>query len=129
MGKQTGFLEYDRVDGPVVCEAERIKNFDEFHGLQNINKQQIQAARCMNCGTPFCQAGTIIAGMAVGCPLNNLVPELNDLVYQGCFEQAYRRPRVLWGKSFNDYLKKSVNMDSMSFSELLGQLFKRFIKK
>lgn len=91
MGKQTGFLEYEREDGPVVCEAERIKNFDEFHGLQNINKQQIQAARCMNCGTPFCQAGTVIAGMAVGCPLNNLVPELNDLVYQGCFEQAYRR--------------------------------------
>ena len=91
MGKQTGFLEYERVDAPCVSEEERIKNFDEFHGTLNINEQQTQASRCMNCGIPYCQAGTSLAGMSVGCPLNNLVPELNDLVYQGCFELAYRR--------------------------------------
>ncbi len=51
----------------------------------------MQAARCMACGVPFCQAGTMIAGMASGCPLQNLVPEWNDLVYLGNYEQAYRR--------------------------------------
>ncbi len=91
MGKPTGFLEYDRADGPVVKEEQRIENFLEFHGMLPSEEQQKQAARCMDCGVPFCQAGTMIAGMASGCPLHNLVPELNDLVYHNCFEQAYKR--------------------------------------
>ncbi len=91
MGKPTGFLEFDRVDGAVVSEEKRIENFLEFHGMLPREEQQNQAARCMDCGVPFCQAGTMIAGMASGCPLHNLVPELNDLVYRGCFEQAYQR--------------------------------------
>ena len=66
MGKATGFLEYERVDGPVVSEAERIKNFDEFHGLLESEEQFKQAARCMDCGVPFCQAGVMISGMASG---------------------------------------------------------------
>ena len=91
MGKPTGFLEYERVDGPVVPEQERIKGFREFHGSLPVDERRKQAARCMDCGIPFCQAGEMIAGMASGCPLHNLVPEMNDLVYHGNFEQAYVR--------------------------------------
>ena len=91
MGKTTGFLEYDKVEGPVRKEEDRIQDFKEFHDSLPLTKQQEQAARCMNCGIPFCQAGTLISGMVSGCPLNNLVPEVNDLVYQGRMEEAYRR--------------------------------------
>ena len=91
MGKATGFLEYDRVDGPVVAPANRLKNFDEFHKRLTLEEQQLQGARCMACGVPFCQAGAMIAGMASGCPLHNLVPETNDLVYKGKWEAAYNR--------------------------------------
>ena len=91
MGKPTGFLEYERKDGAVVKEADRIKNFKEFHSLLNAEEQRKQAARCMDCGVPFCQAGVKISGMISGCPLNNLVPEVNDLVYRGNFAEAYRR--------------------------------------
>ena len=91
MAKPTGFLEYERVDAPAISEKERIKNFKEFHERLNAKEQQNQAARCMNCGVPFCQAGLMIAGMASGCPLNNLVPELNELGADGNLELAYRR--------------------------------------
>lgn len=91
MGKVTGFLEYERKDSETVAPLERIKNFDEFHGRLSTKEQQCQGARCMSCGVPFCQAGTMISGMASGCPLRNLVPETNDLVYRGNFEQAYIR--------------------------------------
>lgn len=91
MGKPTGFLDYERKNGPEVKPSERIGNFKEFHGLLPKEEQQIQGARCMECGVPFCQAGTMISGMASGCPLHNLVPEINDLVYQGNWEQAYVR--------------------------------------
>ena len=91
MGKMTGFLEYTREEGVVVCEKERIKNFNEFHGSLDIEKQRCQAARCMDCGVPFCQFGGNIAGMTSGCPLGNLVPEINELFYQGAYELAYNR--------------------------------------
>ena len=91
MGKPTGFLEYERVDAPAVSEEERIKGFSEFHVRLTPEEQEKQAARCMNCGVPFCQAGMMIAGMASGCPLHNLVPELNELVSDGNLELAYRR--------------------------------------
>ncbi|MBR4780499.1 MAG: glutamate synthase subunit beta [Lachnospiraceae bacterium] len=91
MGKPTGFLEYERKDGAVVKEEERITNFKEFHSLLSIEEQRKQAARCMDCGIPFCQAGIAIAGMISGCPLHNLVPEVNDLVYRGNLAEAYRR--------------------------------------
>lgn len=91
MGKSTGFLEYERKNGPVRGEKERIKDFDEFHGLLPEKEQCLQGARCMECGVPFCQAGVMIAGMASGCPLHNLVPEINDYVYHGNLEQAYIR--------------------------------------
>jgi len=91
MGKATGFLDYDRKNGDVVAPLERLKNFEEFHKTLPLEQQQLQGARCMSCGIPFCQAGTMIAGMASGCPLHNLVPETNDLVYKGKWEQAYNR--------------------------------------
>lgn len=91
MGKSTGFLEYERKDGPVIPAEERVLNFEEFHKALPIEEQQLQGARCMDCGVPFCQAGMMIAGMASGCPLHNLVPEINDLVYHGNLEQAYVR--------------------------------------
>ena len=91
MGKTTGFLEYKREDGAVRSEEDRINDFLEFHERLTLPEQQKQAARCMDCGIPFCQAGKMIAGMASGCPLNNLVPEVNDLVYRGRMAEAYRR--------------------------------------
>ena len=91
MGKPTGFLEYEREDAPAYSPKERIKNFNEFHEPLSFEKQRCQAARCMDCGVPFCQNGQVIAGMVSGCPLNNLVPEWNDLLYMGNMEQAYNR--------------------------------------
>lgn len=91
MGKPTGFLDYERVTSECTAPLERIKNFQEFHTPLSLEKQQLQGARCMSCGVPFCQAGRMIAGMASGCPLNNLCPEWNDLVYIGNWEQAYER--------------------------------------
>ncbi len=91
MGKPTGFLEYDRQTGTVIKPEERIKNFDEFHIPLSRKMQQKQGARCMDCGVPFCQSGTMFKGMVSGCPLNNLVPEWNDLIYTGNWEQALAR--------------------------------------
>ena len=94
MGKTTGFLEYERQEGEVRTEAERLKDFNEFHGRLSQEEQQKQAARCMDCGIPFCQAGILLSGLVSGCPLHNLVPEVNDLVYRGRMAEAYRRLSV-----------------------------------
>ena len=91
MGKTTGFLEYERKDAPVRAESERVQDFNEFHGKLFSPDRQKQAARCMDCGIPFCQAGVFINGMASGCPLHNLVPEVNDLVYRNRMAEAYTR--------------------------------------
>ena len=91
MGKTTGFLEYPRQEGPVVPPLERLGNFREFHRPLSPAAQAQQAARCMDCGVPFCQAGVTLAGMTAGCPLHNLIPEMNDLVFHGNWEQAWRR--------------------------------------
>ena len=91
MGKPTGFMDYDRCEAASVAPSERIRNFDEFHVFLSKENQRKQAARCMDCGVPFCQAGMEISGMVSGCPLHNLVPEWNDLVYTGNWEQAYNR--------------------------------------
>ena len=91
MGKATGFLEYQRETGCVLTPEQRISNFNEFHMPLPMEKQQLQGARCMACGVPFCQSGMMIGGMVSGCPLNNLVPEFNDLVYMGNWRQAYER--------------------------------------
>ena len=94
MGKTTGFMDYTRKTSSDVPPLERIENFNEFHIWLSREEQQTQAARCMDCGVPFCQAGMMIGGMASGCPLNNLIPEWNDLIYQGKWELALHRLRA-----------------------------------
>ena len=91
MGKITGFMDYTRKTSTDVPPLERIENFNEFHVWLSREEQQTQAARCMDCGVPFCQAGMMIGGMASGCPLHNLVPETNDLVFTGNWKQAFLR--------------------------------------
>ena len=94
MGKPTGFMEYQREEAPAFSVYERIKNFDEFHEPLSREEQQKQGARCMECGVPFCQSGMTLGGMISGCPLNNLIPEWNDLVFRGAWEQAYHRLKI-----------------------------------
>ena len=94
MGKTTGFMDYTRKTSSDVPPLERIENFNEFHIWLSREEQQTQAARCMDCGVPFCQAGMMIGGMASGCPLNYLIPEWNDLIYQGKWELALHRLRA-----------------------------------
>ena len=91
MGKPTGFMDYKREVSKDTPPKERIKNFREFHEHLPMERQQLQGARCMECGVPFCQSGMTIGGMTSGCPLHNLEPEWNDLVYTGNWEQAYHR--------------------------------------
>ncbi|MCM1087259.1 MAG: glutamate synthase subunit beta [Muribaculaceae bacterium] len=91
MGKPTGFLDYERKVSAATSPKQRIKNFKEFHEHLSMEEQQLQGARCMDCGVPFCQSGMTLCGMTSGCPLHNLVPEWNDLVYTGNWEQAYYR--------------------------------------
>lgn len=97
MGKPTGFLEYERQDGAVVTPEQRVTDFSEFHKQLSPEQQQIQGARCMDCGVPFCQAGMQISGMTSGCPLNNLVPDINELVYKGHWKSAYNRLSLTHG--------------------------------
>lgn len=91
MGKPTGFLDYQRQDAEAVEPLERIRNFNEFHTPLTMEEQEQQGARCMACGVPFCQSGMMIGGMASGCPLHNLVPEWNDMLYIGNWKEAYER--------------------------------------
>ena len=91
MGKSTGFLDFERKDAEAFSVEKRIKNFNEFHIPLSKEEQEKQGARCMECGVPFCQAGMQIGNAYAGCPLNNLIPEWNDLIYKGCWEQAYYR--------------------------------------
>jgi glutamate synthase (NADPH) small chain len=91
MGKPTGFLEFEReisADRPV---AERLRDWQEFHLRLPEERLRRQGARCMNCGTPFCHVGNLVAGMAAGCPINNLIPEWNDLIYRGLWREALQR--------------------------------------
>lgn len=91
MGKPTGFMEYLREVAAEVAPRDRIHNWDEFHLPMPEESLQIQGARCMDCGTPFCHTGLEISRMASGCPINNLIPEWNDLVYRGLWQEALDR--------------------------------------
>jgi glutamate synthase (NADPH) small chain len=91
MGKPTGFIDYLR-ELPLDRSAiERISDWNEFHHHMELGKLREQAARCMDCGIPFCHTGTLISGMASGCPIHNLIPEWNDLVYRGLWREALDR--------------------------------------
>ena len=91
MGKETGFLEYTRKNNRDVPVAERILTFEEFHTPLDSEERRQQAARCMNCGVPFCQSAMNLSGMVTGCPLHNLIPEWNDEIYNGHDEHAFAR--------------------------------------
>ena len=91
MGKPTGFMEFPRelpLDRP---PQQRVHDWNEFHEHNDETMLRKQGARCMDCGVPFCHTGTLIAGMASGCPINNLIPEWNDLVYRGLWKEALDR--------------------------------------
>ena len=94
MGKPTGFLDYQRKNDKAYAVKERITNYDEFHVHLSKEEQKRQAARCMECGVPFCQSGMKIGPMYAGCPLNNLIPEWNDLLYKDAWRRAYERLRL-----------------------------------
>ena len=86
-------MEYDRKNETAQEPLERIKHFNEFHTPMREKDRREQASRCMDCGVPFCQSGMMIHGMASGCPLNNLVPEWNDLLFRGNMEKALQMLR------------------------------------
>ncbi len=91
MGKPTGFMEYQRELPADRLPRERIKDWQEFHlhfPEENLTRQ---SARCMDCGIPFCHTGELIGGMATGCPVHNLIPEFNDLIYRGLWQKALDR--------------------------------------
>jgi glutamate synthase (NADPH/NADH) small chain len=91
MGKPTGFLEYLRELPVDRTPTERVKDWNEFHLHMEEKKLKQQGARCMDCGVPFCHTGKLISGMASGCPVHNLIPEWNDLVFRGLWREALDR--------------------------------------
>ena len=94
MGKPTGFLEYAR-ELPLDRSAlKRIKDWNEFHEHMDDQHLRQQGARCMDCGVPFCHNGTLVSGMASGCPINNLIPEWNDLIYRGLWREGRHSGRA-----------------------------------
>lgn len=93
MGKPTGFMEFDRQENASAHPLTRIRNFEEFHEPLSMEERKCQGARCMDCGVPFCQSGALLNGMVSGCPLHNLIPEWNDLLFRGNTAQAYARLR------------------------------------
>jgi glutamate synthase (NADPH/NADH) small chain len=91
MGKPTGFIEYLRELPVDRTPQERLHDWNEFHHHMEEKKLRHQGARCMDCGVPFCHTGKLISGMASGCPINNLIPEWNDLIYRGLWHEALNR--------------------------------------
>jgi len=91
MGKPTGFIEYLRELPVDRSPRDRIRDWAEFHHHMDEKRLRQQGARCMDCGVPFCHTGRIINGSAAGCPINNLIPEWNDLVYRGLWREALER--------------------------------------
>ena len=91
MGKPTGFIEYLRELPVDRAPLARVADWKEFHPHLEEKRLRQQGARCMDCGIPFCHTGKLISGMASGCPINNLIPEWNDLVYRGLWREALDR--------------------------------------
>ncbi|MDE5855191.1 MAG: glutamate synthase subunit beta [Ruminococcus sp.] len=104
MGKPTGFLDFERSDNVSCQPLERIKNYNEFHEPLSDKQRKEQASRCMDCGVPFCQNGKMLKGMISGCPLNNLIPEWNDLLYHNHKEQALQR--LLMTNNFPEFTSR-----------------------
>jgi len=91
MGKPTGFIDYLRELPKDRSAGERIVDWKEFHLHMPEADLRMQGARCMDCGIPFCHTGQLVSGMASGCPIHNLIPEWNDLVYRGLWKEALER--------------------------------------
>lgn len=91
MGKPTGFMEYKRQLPADEAPLSRIGHFQEFHEHMAESELRTQGARCMDCGIPYCHTGKLLNGMAAGCPVHNLIPEWNDLVYRGMWREALDR--------------------------------------
>jgi glutamate synthase (NADPH/NADH) small chain len=91
MGKPTGFIEYLRELPVDRAPLQRLGDWREFHAHLEEKRLRQQGARCMDCGVPFCHTGRLISGMASGCPVNNVIPEWNDLVYRGLWRDALDR--------------------------------------
>lgn len=93
MADPFGFLKYPRKDNPYRPAEERIQDWEELQTPLNVEERQEQAARCMNCGIPFCHTGIFYGGKRAvsGCPNDNLIPEWNDFVYRGDFKSAFDR--------------------------------------
>jgi len=91
MGKPSGFIEYLRELPVDRAPLERLTDWNEFHPHLEEKRLRQQGARCMDCGVPFCHTGKLISGMAAGCPINNVIPEWNDLVYRGLWREALDR--------------------------------------
>ena len=90
MGKITGFLEYERNDRDYEPVEERVKHWREFVLPLPEEENKTQAARCMDCGIPYCHGTNIVTGAPTGCPVNNQIPDWNDLVYRGDWDEAAR---------------------------------------
>jgi glutamate synthase (NADPH/NADH) small chain len=91
MGKPTGFLDFQRAARHDRPPLERVKDWSDAHPPYDEQTLREQGARCMDCAVPYCHTGQLFAGMASGCPVNNLIPEWNDLVYRGQWKEAYIR--------------------------------------
>jgi len=90
LGKVTGFLEYQRNDRHYQPVEERVRHWREFVLPQTEDEYRIQAARCMNCGVPYCQGTGLLTPGTPGCPVNNQIPDWNDLVYASNWDEAAR---------------------------------------
>jgi len=88
MGKPTGFMEFGREPAHVRPPLERVRDWSESHPAYEEATLRDQGARCMDCGTPYCHAGALVNGFALGCPIHNLIPEWNDRVYRGQWREA-----------------------------------------
>src|SRR5262245_35512225 len=91
MGEPTGFLKYRRELPLARDPVARLGDWEEFHGHADESLLKAQGARCMDCGIPFCHTGQVLDGLTSGCPINNLIPEWNDLVYRGLWKEALER--------------------------------------
>lgn len=91
MGNVRGFLDFKRRDFKRIAPKERILHFKEFIKPLDKEEQEIQGGRCMDCGVAFCHTGVLAQGKELGCPLNNLIPEWNDLIYKSLWKEAYER--------------------------------------
>ena len=91
MGKPTGFIEFNREIPLNRSPLQRTKDWKEFHDHLPSRKLEEQGGRCMDCGVPFCHSGDLLNGATAGCPVHNLIPEWNDLIYRGLWKEALER--------------------------------------